>query len=87
SKLLRSHLANNPQVQISQADLYQTDSYTETRVSVAYIAEDWRVDAYVNNAFDQVNETAIERAPVTGVITSGQLTEPRTVGFSVTYNL
>ncbi len=78
---------DSAEAQNSQSDLYQTDSYTETRFSVAYIADNWRADAYVNNAFDQVNETKIERASVTGVITSGQLTEPRTVGFSVTYNL
>ncbi|TMP44276.1 TonB-dependent receptor [Pseudoalteromonas citrea] len=84
SKILRKHFA---EAQISQSDLYQTDSYTETRFSVAYIADNWRADAYVNNAFDQDNETAMDRSPMTGEIVTGQLTEPRTVGFSVTYNL
>jgi outer membrane receptor protein involved in Fe transport len=87
SDLLTKTKIRGSEIKFSQADLYQTDSYTETRLSAAYISDNWRVDAYVNNAFDQQNETSINRSLETGELDAGQLTEPRTVGFSVTYNL
>ncbi|MCO7190702.1 MULTISPECIES: TonB-dependent receptor [unclassified Pseudoalteromonas] len=59
--------------------------YAEFHFSAAYVEENWRIDAYVNNAFD--HDSLISAGRVTGsdVFIYGDYTDPRNMGISFSY--
>lgn len=61
--------------------------YFLTRVNLNYQNDNWRISAFVNNAFDEqaltVNEPASRRYP----LGYAAIVEPRNIGISVTYSL
>ncbi|QTL36259.1 TonB-dependent receptor [Pseudoalteromonas viridis] len=61
--------------------------YTQFHFSAAYIAEQWRVNAYINNAFDEKGVIYGERDAGTGRYKYGDLIDPQTVGISFNYTL
>lgn len=58
--------------------------YTETRISAAYIQENWRVDFYVHNVFDEDN--LVRTNTDSRGYSYGDLTDPQTLGISASYH-
>ena len=87
SRLLSKTLAEDPTLKLSQAQLFQAGGYTETKLAASYQLAQWRFDLYLSNAFDRISHTYIDRDPDSQQISVGNLTEPRTLGVSVSYEM
>lgn len=87
SRMLSKALAEDPTLNVTQAKLFQAGGYTETKLSASYQLTQWRFDLYLSNAFDRISHTYIDRYEDNQEIGVGNLTEPRTLGFSLSYEM
>ncbi|QPB84821.1 TonB-dependent receptor plug domain-containing protein [Pseudoalteromonas rubra] len=91
----RSNYVGEYYSKLGGKDIHLAGDYTEVNFSVAYVTEQWRINAYVNNAFDNESLLRGERHDgmteqykhLAGEFRYARLSDPRTVGISFSYTL